>query len=451
MHPHARAPAMKRSAPSDSHGDDRGRQAPGRRRGDNLADPGVPRTTCVFKALCTESLTTVLLGSRAAIKEQIQQETGSKLVFSNKGDHFPRTELRVLGVFSEEARQILRALELILIRIIELGDEEKARPPPAGPEHLGKEPGEYVFRLCLCRQMAGLLIGSAGENVKRLRKDTGAKVFIDNDTVAGHRLVRVIGPAASIMSCLQQVHDIIQSDRETEEFQHEYSRVINFSAMDGDAGRREDGGRGGAGGGGGGREHDRDRRRDDGRGRDDGRARDDGRGRELERERERDHSRGGEHFGGSHSSGKPPRLDRAAGELLDMLAQDLSQFPPGTVEFHHCVSCAIPAAKVGALVGRSGEFVRRVEEQTRAKVDIAREGLGDERQMSCTGPLASIYNAHALMMQRLQEIENSERRPSDDRGAGDRKTPEELLANIAELQRQLDSVKGTYAPGQRRR
>jgi len=418
---------MKRGAP----GDDRGQQA--RRRGGEglgdqrggggfLGDPGVPRAAFAFKVLCTEGLTSFLLGARGGAKDEIQQETGTKLIFSNKGDYFPGTQYRVLGVYSDEATNIVQALERVLARIVELGDDEKARPPAGGPELLGKEPGEYVFRLCLSRQMAGLLIGSAGENVKRLRRETDAKVFIDNDTVMGHRLVRIIGRPDAIIRCTERVNDIVQRDKDTEEFV-QYMRTVNFlaassmGAWDDDQGGHRDP-----------RDDRRDERRDDRRDRD-----------------QRDPTRRG-------STGPPPNLDRRTGEALDQLSEDLTLFPPGTAEAAYCISCLIPASRVGALVGRSGDFVRRVEDESRAKVDIEKEAKGDSRQMTCTGGLSDIYKAHAMMMQRLQDIEAKEARDEvakgrrDDQGDDDgkgRRNPEELMAHIAELQRQLEQAKGS--------
>jgi len=416
---------MKRGAPGDDRGHQarrRGNDGPGDHRGGGGfgGDPGMPRGQFAFKVLCTEGLTSFLLGARGGAKDEIQQETGTKLIFSNKGDYFPGTQYRVLGVYSDEPANIVQALDRVLGRIVELGDDEKARPPAGGPELLGKEPGEYVFRLALSRQMAGLLIGSAGENVKRLRRDTDAKVFIDNDTVMGHRLVRVIGRPDAIIRCLERVNEIVQRDRDTEEFM-QFARTVNFSALspsggwEGDQAGHPQGDR-------------RDERRDD--------------------RRDRDHWEQPRRA----NMGPPPNLDKRTGEALDFLHEDLARFPPGTAEAAYCVSCAIPATRVGALVGRSGDFVRRVEEESGAKVDIEREGKGDFRQMSCTGALVEIYTAHAMMMQRLQDIEAKEARDEaakgrrDDKGDGDgrgRRNPEELMAHIAELQRQLEQAKGS--------
>ena len=52
------------------------------------------------KSQCPDHVVAALLGSRGAVKDEIQQETGTKLVFSNRGDYFPKSTL-------EENRQTL--------------------------------------------------------------------------------------------------------------------------------------------------------------------------------------------------------------------------------------------------------------------------------------------------------------------------------------------------------
>lgn len=481
---------MKRGYDGGDYDGHRHEGPPAKHRGSSSSF--APRSRHAFKALCTETLTSFLLGSRGFVKDQIQQECNVKVVFSNKGEYFPHTQYRVLGVYADDAPSILRALEMIVPKIVEVAEDERARPPVHGSELLGKEPGEYIFRLCLSRQMAGLLIGAAGANIKQVRIDTGAKVFIDNDAVMGHRLVRLIGPPETLVSCLQRVNDYVQHDCETEEFT-EYAHMLNFGcvgeasgsgAWDGEGRRgawREGEGRAWREGEG------RDAREAEGARRDgawrDGAWRE---GRGAWREPEgawRDGAenglsrgrggRGGGSYDGSHRGGQGTGVDHAGrgrasrdlpsqavdpqvGDAVDRLARDLSSMPSGTAEMAYSITCTVPAALVGALVGRSGEFVRRIEGETGAKVDITREGAGpedDQRTMSCIGPLLSVYSAHAVMMHRLQELEGEpeqgRRRRSPDRRRGgyanepalDPSKPEELHATIADLERQLAEIR----------
>ncbi|CAE7250878.1 unnamed protein product [Symbiodinium microadriaticum] len=137
-------------------------------------DQGLPRAKFGLKALLPDAFASFLLRDRGSAKEQLQEESGARLVFSNKGDFFPDTLLRVLGVFSDTAEAVMMALDLILGKIGELAEDERSRPPPAGCEMLGEE-GEFIFRLILPRDLTGLLIGNQGANIKQLRRESGAK------------------------------------------------------------------------------------------------------------------------------------------------------------------------------------------------------------------------------------------------------------------------------------
>ncbi|CAK9051001.1 RNA-binding protein Nova-1 (Neuro-oncological ventral antigen 1) (Fragment) [Durusdinium trenchii] len=138
-------------------------------------DTGLRMKYCL-KALIPDVFASSLLRDKGALKEQLQEESGSRLVFSNKGDFFPDTSLRVLGIYSDLSGAVAQALELILGRMKELAQDERGRYPPPGCEMLGKEEGELIFRLVLSREMTGLLIGSQGARIKQLRQDSGCKV-----------------------------------------------------------------------------------------------------------------------------------------------------------------------------------------------------------------------------------------------------------------------------------
>lgn len=83
------------------------------------------------EALIPDVFASSLLRDKGTLKDQLQEESGTRLVFSNKGDFFPDTQLRVLGVprpsleqidrlsdevYSDVLEGITRVLELILGR-----------------------------------------------------------------------------------------------------------------------------------------------------------------------------------------------------------------------------------------------------------------------------------------------------------------------------------------------
>merc|ERR1740117_2269190 len=82
-----------------------------------------------FKILCTDELTRMILGARGSNKDQIQEDTMTKLIFSNKGDYFPNSCFRVLVIYADEITSILQATEVILVLLIELAELERQKPP----------------------------------------------------------------------------------------------------------------------------------------------------------------------------------------------------------------------------------------------------------------------------------------------------------------------------------
>lgn len=394
-----------------------------------------------LKALIPDVFASSLLRDKGALKEQLQEESGSRLVFSNKGDFFPDTSLRVLGIYSDLSGAVAQALELILGRMKELAQDERGRYPPPGCEMLGKEEGELIFRLVLSREMTGLLIGSQGARIKQLRQDSGCKINIRDEAVAAHRLATFSGPFEALTIALQHVAENMQTEAETEsdEFQN-YAKVINF-------GEGKDWKEGGGWG------YDAPP----------------GKGSHGSHGQVSVFSSSGMATAtGSLSmrlGGKGAGKHGQASGGLHLLGKELDLMPQGSAEMPYSISCAIPANLVPALIGRSGDFIRSIEERTGAKVDISREatGLDGYRKMECVGPLLSIYSAHTLMMHRLQGLEPSgpsgpppgSRRPrseqpvatvparsfSDNPPKSQLEKQQELLTTIAELEKRLAVAK----------
>jgi len=427
---------MKRAAESEGHF-----SPAGKRTGKGIGDgKGVLRTRTAFKVLVTDSLAASILGARGVVKDEIQQETGTKLVFSNRGDYFPHTHFRVLAIYSDDPHNIMRAFEWILPRIVDAGEEERKNPPKEGPELLGKEPGEYVFRFCVTKKMSSHIIGSGGVNIKQIRTETGAKVFIENDTQLGHRLCRIIGQPDQILPSLEMVSEYVNREAEDQQsFYGCFAGIVNFgqAAAEGwtppveqqDHGKGWGGSGGYKGGGGGYRD---------------------------------DSSWAG--AGNAHvvvpkpkqPTGPPPAQyevgdETEAGscdpplgsvqEEVDGLADVLGQLPQGAAQLQYSISCEIPHCQVMVLTANDGEYVRYVEEATGTNVSFdegdGSSGPEEGRPMTLVGQLLSVYTAHAMMMQKLRVHEAEERKSAE--------LPEDpmvLKARIAELQAQLARVTG---------
>mmetsp|Transcript_91012 Transcript_91012/g.241721 ORF Transcript_91012/g.241721 Transcript_91012/m.241721 type:complete len:420 (-) Transcript_91012:42-1301(-) len=417
---------MKRSADGgDGHGSGK-RYGKGGTSGAH--DKGVPKSRHAFKVLISEGLAAGLLGTRGVMKEEIQNETGSKLVFSNRGDYFPGSGFRVLGIYADEPSCIQRAFEWILPKLVDLGDEERKNPPKDGPELLGKEPGEYVFRFCVTRRMSSHIIGTGGNNIKQIRNDTGAKVFIENDNHLGHRLVRVIGTPEQILPALERLNEFVQTECDDQDFFSGFAGIVNFGEASASGWTPPpepwppsgpSGGKGGDGGGDSSRE---------------------GRGVLVPPP-----VRGSD----AGDDGSEPRTGSVQ-EEVDSLADVLSSFPPGTPHLQYSVCCDLPKSMVGVVVGRSGENIKYVEQATNTTIDIDNEDSGEAaeavRPMTIVGQLVNVYTAHAMMLLKLRATEAKDReeaeREAQRKAIEQSEDPDILKARIQELQAQLAAVAG---------
>ncbi|CAE7038480.1 Pcbp3 [Symbiodinium natans] len=377
----------------------------------------IPRTKHAFKVLVTDGLAAGLLGSHGSTKDEIQKETGARLVFSNRNDYFPETRYRVLGIYTDDPGAILNVFNCIMSQLILHGDEERKAQPAGQTELCGKEPGEYILRFILTRRMQSQIVGTQGNNIRFIRQDSGAKVFVENETVAGHRAGKVIGTPPTIMAALRHINEFVQCESEyEEEFYQGFSRIVNFGEalqrgwepppepkdLDKPSGPRRSAVPAGKG----------------------------SRASTLKAMPKASQKAGPvmESLLKNIVPPPPPAVlppangpanGRAAEteesghvkEEVDDLATELESFPPGTVKMSYSVCCEVPAARVGALVGTGGEFIRQVQQASGAQIEIEKpsEWRGDWRTMTLVGTLVSIYVAHAMMMSRLRGLDTQER------------------------------------------
>merc|ERR1740129_670994 len=197
-----------------------------------------------------------------------------------------------------------------------------------------------------------------------------------------------MGTPPQITLCLERLNDYVQQEVESDDFLA-YAAGVSFGeASSARSPEREPrGGRGGGGGswrdgpGGGGGGHRweggwRDDHRDGGSGdrwesggggyHQNGGYGGGGGGRGRSRSRER---------GGSWASEVP----RSVRDAVGLLGQAVGALPPGAAEMPYSISLEVPSSTVGAVMGRSGEFVKSVEESCHVNVDIDRtEGGGED-------------------------------------------------------------------------
>jgi hypothetical protein len=186
----------------------------------------VSKTDAQFcmKVLCNDELTKALLGPRGSTKDSIQAESGARMVFSNKAEYFPNTHFRVLAVYANDLSCINIVMNSVMNKLVECADQERSRPPPNGPDMLGKERGEYMLRLCVSIGHSREIIGPGGSQIKHLRSEFNIKLFIENETVFGHQMVRVIGQPQDILKGVETVTEIVQKESGSQEF-HDWSQL----------------------------------------------------------------------------------------------------------------------------------------------------------------------------------------------------------------------------------
>jgi len=436
-------------------------------------DLGVPQTINAFKVLVTDTLCAALLGSHGSVKDQIQQETGTKLVFSNRGDYFPQTSYRVLGVYADDETSILAAFDHIMRRIVELGEEERKAPPLAGPELLGKEYGEYVFRFCVTRKMCTQIIGTAGSVIKKIRQDTGAKVFIENDTFCGHRSARVIGGSDNILNALCQINELVQRECEDPDFVP-FAGVVNFGDKDEQHLDELFADPGGPPAGKGGK----DAGKDSGKGGKSfgGKAL----GKNGGKPAEGKNGGGGGALGWSsaaaaagmasaagkgQSKGGPVTVpfktaakvsggaaphERSVEGDIERLSEDLKSFPADTLDSQYSMECEISTAQVEMMTSNADgdNYFQYVQGATGTNVETVPPRSADieeTQRFSIVGCLPHIYTAHCMLMLRGQQLlaewaawETGEAQED----AVEDEDPDVLKARIAELQAMLKRAEG---------
>mmetsp|Transcript_1448 Transcript_1448/g.3907 ORF Transcript_1448/g.3907 Transcript_1448/m.3907 type:complete len:501 (-) Transcript_1448:102-1604(-) len=356
----------------------------------------VPRAGFCVKALAPDFLVKCILGPRGSTKDEIQRQTSTKIIISNKDDFYPGTNYRSLNVYSDVPRNIQSAFEWILPKIVESGEEEKRRPPPSGPDLLGKEPGEYVLRLIISKNMASVVIGVGGSNIKQLRTETGAKVFVENRSVLGHQMVRIVGVPDSLLTCLERIARFIHAEPESEAYacyaslinfhEAEQSGNFNFLPLLGDPDRGYES-----------REHDREQHST---------------ANEQEApveplEKQGWHSERRAFF--PRANGSAPSGDTEM--RAERLAETMKEFPAGKSGLQYSMTCELPSVRVQAFFGKGSDFIAHVERTTGAAIVFSHSPNDEEdaiRSMSIVGPLLSMYAAHILVVKKAHEDEEYE-------------------------------------------
>eukprot|EP00929_Paragymnodinium_shiwhaense_P010742 TRINITY_DN11568_c0_g1_i1.p1 TRINITY_DN11568_c0_g1~~TRINITY_DN11568_c0_g1_i1.p1 ORF type:complete len:476 (-),score=67.97 TRINITY_DN11568_c0_g1_i1:52-1479(-) len=379
-----------------------------------------------IKVLVPDHLTANLIGRNGATRQSLQDDCGVRTKFSGRDEFYPGTKNRCIGFWADAKENVELALDRVLEHLVAVANEEGGKASQLGQhEQLGKD-GEYIFRCALPRVASGRIIGPKGVNIKKLRDQVRAKVFVENETYDEHQMMRVIGSTDGIKDVFSHILDAIYEEVPEGE-RSRWPQNCSFAGMKGGGGMSK----------GDGRADDMSRGRPAGRGAA-GTDDLDVRERRSERERRHDlpppprappvsmqsHHRGGQQWRQAPVSTRPDDI------LMDLA----STFPEGGLDMPHAISCHLRAACAGHLIGRRGEYVNYVKRQTGAEVSFDEVPKGEEvshRKLTIQGPLLSCYAAHLMMMQRYHE---------DEREAAKNDKINDLQAELARLTAQLGDV-----------
>jgi len=300
-------------------------------------------------------------------------------------------------------------------KLVEIADKDRKAGLEVETPLLGKEEGEYVFRVALPSIIRGKLIGTKGANIKSLREETGAKIFVENDIFEGHQYTRIIGPPDVITRALQTINDLVQEEADSDDYAR-WASLQWFQPTSSPSGSNA---------------RDHDSRRES-----------------HASERDSGHSWDREKRSGTHDpSHGPLHQHNGQGSPVDSLHSLVGEFPDGALQMEHAVCCNLPNKSVGALIGTKGEYVRFVERSTGTKIifkEVEREVDDQHRTMMVVGPLMWVYVAHCMIMKKYHEKEQ-ERGAGRHRGQSDSqesKRIDELQMQLVELQNQLSEVMG---------
>eukprot|EP00929_Paragymnodinium_shiwhaense_P073897 TRINITY_DN37774_c0_g1_i1.p1 TRINITY_DN37774_c0_g1~~TRINITY_DN37774_c0_g1_i1.p1 ORF type:complete len:408 (+),score=123.67 TRINITY_DN37774_c0_g1_i1:139-1362(+) len=376
-----------------------------------------------LKVACPDELVKALMGPRGVIKTQIEKDTGCKLVFSQKDEYYPGTQLRVMGIYANEMDWILAAFNAVVQKTMECGKAERKGGGKGHKESLflGKENGEYQIRLCLSRNLAGAVIGGGANNIKELRAASGCKVFIDNEACDGHRLARIIGVQASIADCMNRIAHGIVEETGTPEYAA-WADNLRLDPSKSDLGPK--------------------RPRQEGEGEDAPAAK---RSTSMWQPAAPPPPAQVPAEATGKTARPPPPPARAparpAGDTdvrITELGDAIGAFQEGEEFLTYSVTFPVATCRLETLLQE--EFFSQVEDVSHAEVKLPEDeadNSGDamvQRYVSVVGTILSIYYAHLLILKRVKELERDERQAEK---VAKEEDPDVLKAKIRELQAAL--------------
>lgn len=350
-------------------------------------------SNCYFfvKFLVDPHMGTCIIGKGGEIISNIIKTTGALVKISGRQETYPGTQMQSLVLGGETIEQMMEAFEACMEKIAQNAAEQV-------------ELGMAVPRIT-----AGKIIGTGGENVKKLR-ELGSRVSVESttnwiDKGVGEQAVMLFGSMDQVAEVVRKIIPYVQEENSEPWFQKwggcwlvddEYSRVP------------PSGGRGDRG------NHHGDRG---------------DRGSRMPMPDMVGMMAGGCDMyggGGAHGAGAP-HIPGKDGRLVESLLT-LFQSKPSVAEQNMCIELTLRNEDVGAVMGRGASILKEIQQRSGAKMSFSNvESEGDGRKLTITGPPMSVYLGHFMAMTRVVEnMEMMEKSASPGRQMND-----DTLAQIA--------------------
>mmetsp|Transcript_40617 Transcript_40617/g.73124 ORF Transcript_40617/g.73124 Transcript_40617/m.73124 type:complete len:417 (+) Transcript_40617:26-1276(+) len=321
-----------------------------------------------FKVLCPDELVARVLGARGARKDQMQDETRCTIKVSARDEYFPGTALRIMTIYSETADGPMAVIERLVYDVIECATKDSLPPGASESDFLGS-PGQYVLRTAVSKPMSSAIIGPRGANVRAIREESGAKVVISPDVVAGHQMVTVTAEPGGMKLAFLQINRHVQANVDSQAYDEWLQARPADAGAVASSSHAVSTGKGGS----------------------------LGKGSDRQVHRERSPRR---------TAPPMPADTEVDPSLLQALGATAQQFLPGALEMEYTITCELPKEKVSQLIGKGGGDVQRIRKATGTGIhfDVPEEGMSGQT-LQIKGPLLKIYRAHALLMRRYHETD----------------------------------------------
>jgi len=150
--------------------------------GSNSSDPQL-----IFKLLCPQTLTGMLIGKGGSVINQLNHSTGAKIQLSQNEVYFPGTNDRVLVVTGTK-EGLSNALRELVTRIVEAPEKKpgfnNGFDPYGNPNpHPNRAAnGLHQIKLIIPKNASGTLIGKGGIIIKHMSDSTSCKMQLGDES-----------------------------------------------------------------------------------------------------------------------------------------------------------------------------------------------------------------------------------------------------------------------------